>query len=138
VAKKREPPDPPDDETQPRLPLDGNGAKPKREPPVFDITQGRALRDEALTHLEGVTTFQASALSAIHGAALACREFITDEAWARFDLATAVGDNRGMGAAIQTAKRLGWIEPTNRFQQSSMRQNHARPCRVWRSLVCQR
>lgn len=109
---------------------------PHRAPPVFDIAAGRALRDEAIGRVGGAAPdFQASALHAIYEAALIHREFITDHVWARLDLAAIASDNRGMGAAMVTARRNGWIEPTALFQQSTMRQNHARPCRVWRSKL---
>jgi hypothetical protein len=109
---------------------------PQREPPVFDITAGRSLRDAAIGRVgRAAPDFQESALQAIYNAALVHREFITDEVWRRLDVTAIPTDNRGMGAAIMAAKRQGWIEPTTYFQQSAMRQNHARPCRVWRSKL---
>jgi len=111
-------------------------AGPLREPPVFDIETGRALRDDAIGRVrQGSPDFQTAALDAIYRAALTHRQFITDQVWALLSLEAIASDNRGMGAAMMTAKRNGWIEPTEDFQQSAMTQNHARPCRVWRSKL---
>jgi len=42
---------------------------------------------------------------------------------------------RAMGAVMTAARRAGWCEPTNTTHQSIRVKCHARPLRVWRSLL---
>lgn len=40
-----------------------------------------------------------------------------------------------MGAMFKRASSLGWIAPTDRFVSSKRPSSHARPIRVWNSLI---
>lgn len=65
-----------------------------------------------------------------------CREeteFTSDDVWAR--LPAQPKDGRAMGAVARVALNSGWCIATGAYQQTGRARAHARPIRVYRSLV---
>lgn len=63
-------------------------------------------------------------------------EFTADDVWKLLEPSEAsTHEPRAMGAVMQAAARDHLIEATDRTTQSSLARRHARPVRVWRSLV---
>jgi len=65
-------------------------------------------------------------------------EFTTDEVMVRSIVEDGVHDNyerRVLGAVMIKAARAKIVEATDRYQRSAFPSCHARPKRVWRSLV---
>lgn len=64
-------------------------------------------------------------------------EFTTDHVWAWLqeypDVATH--EPRALGSMMREAYKLGWIVPTDRYENSVRPECHARPVKVWRSRL---
>lgn len=109
---------------------------------IFDIRQARERRDRAVAAVTAAADPAWSKAADWAIAHLACElvEFTTDDVWQHlYDFAVPSPDEpRALGGAMQRAARLGVISPTDRIVQSERPACHARPVRVWRSLVLNR
>lgn len=94
----------------------------------------KAVRDRAIEQAgQGAgVAWMTLALHAIRDVAHANETFTTDALWSRI---TQPREPRALGAAMQEAKRQGLCEPTNMTVCSRRVACHARPLRVWMSLV---
>lgn len=101
----------------------------------FDFQAAEAARDLAVQHAaDGAgEDWMLNALYAIRRVAEAKATFTTDDLWVHID---PPSEPRAMGAAMVEARRQGLCEPTDRTKRSHRRACHARPLRVWQSLVC--
>lgn len=95
----------------------------------------RQARDEAIERADGGADvrFMELALDAVRRAAETLPELTSDDVVAL--CAMTAREPRQWGAVMQRARRDGIIAPLERWRQSSNRTNHARPMRLWRSLV---
>ena len=100
----------------------------------FDFEAALLERDKAVEHVEsGVgTDWLHEAMLAVRRVAQAQMTFTTDDLWTLID---PPREPRAMGATMTHARRLGLCEPTDRTSRSSRVACHARPLRVWRSLI---
>lgn len=60
-------------------------------------------------------------------------EFTTDDLWEAG--LPRPREPRALGAVMNDAARRRYVKATKRYQQSNRRACHARPVRVWRSMV---
>jgi hypothetical protein len=105
--------------------------------PVLDAVAARQARDAGIAQVEAHAdeTFQEAALAAVHQVAYQRATFCVDDVWATRATWPETHDRRALGAVMQTARRLEWIEPTDQFVCTTQRASHAAPVRVWRSLL---
>ena len=96
-----------------------------------------AVRDQAIeTVRKGATDEERqAALDAVRGAALALAELTTDDVWDRLNVSLREG--RLLGWAMHAGAKAGWIVALDHHRKSRRVENHARPLRVWRSLLYQ-
>jgi hypothetical protein len=95
---------------------------------------GREARDDAIDRVEKNNELAAEALLAV--AADVARErayFTSDDVWAAADISAR--EPRVMGAVMRRVLRDGLAEPLQETRQGHRGINHARPQRLWRSLV---
>ncbi len=126
---------------QPTLPFD----KPARQPwrgtavrmPAQDNAQ-EAKRD-AIERVGNHANpdWKAAALESVQLAARRQPTLTTDDVWwlLGWDNPEHTHEPRAMGAIMQAAARAGWIRATPAYQQSVRVACHARPLRVWESLI---
>jgi hypothetical protein len=103
----------------------------------------RAKRDRALDRVEKATTVAWLAAVTLIGinVARAKRELTTDDIWEVIDKRVEDGfltphrEPRALGAIMPKLARDGFIEKTNRVQQSIRPQCNARPVAIWISKV---
>lgn len=94
-----------------------------------------AERDEAIRRVDTAAdpSWKEKALEAIHELALKHSSLIADDVWGL--LGEAPIEPRVMGPIMLSAQKKGWIEGTPDTREGTRGVNHARPQRVWRSLV---
>lgn len=103
----------------------------------FDAERSAKKRDEAI-HAVGDSHAQWVARCVLEIATLAKHNatFTTDDVWKVMSTVDATPrEPRAMGAAMVTARRAGWISPTNEYRPTDAVQAHRRPIRIWKSLV---
>lgn len=99
---------------------------------------GVVLRDEAIKRVDenADVGWKDEARKAVFYLASTRPEFTADDVWGMLDITDAkTHEPRAMGAVMQAAAREGLIVATNRTVQSALSRRHARPVRVWRSLM---
>lgn len=102
---------------------------------TFDLTAPQA-RDQAIERVRRANReWVASAARIICSAARLRAEFTADDILPLIECLGVPTDNRALGAAFNAAKQAGMIEPTARFTPTKRSHCHARPIRVWKSLV---
>lgn len=95
-------------------------------------------RDEALGRVESNATdeWKEAALDAVRYVAGKRREFTTDAVWSILERSRIdTHEPRAMGAIMRVAASHGYCESTDRTRQSVRPECHARPIRIWRSLM---
>lgn len=106
---------------------------------IFDIQQARKNRERAVSQVASAADpawMKAADWAITHVACETC-ELTTDDIWNllhRYAIPMPA-EPRALGAAMQRAARAGVISPTDRIVQSERPECHARPVRVWRSLL---
>ena len=98
-------------------------------------TAAEQARDEAIARVDANADagWKAEALRMILVVGRQKRTFIADDVW---DAGLERPDEgRALGAILQRAHRLGYIEPTGEYRPSNQRQCHSNRRSVWRSLV---
>ena len=101
----------------------------------FDLEKGEKLRDAAIKQVgdNASSKWLEAALAAVQRVAEANDEFTTDEVWA--EVAEMTHEPRAMGAVMRIAVRKKLVIPTNQYQPTKRPSSHARPIRVWKSLI---
>lgn len=82
--------------------------------------------------------YRERALAAIRRVAERCETFTTDSVHAEDPTLAgtdAAAGGRALGPAMLHAAREGWIVSTDNYGKSSRAASHARPMRIWRSLI---
>lgn len=106
---------------------------------LFDKETGRWQRDEAMAR--GAKGAAEPAKIAALWATVRCAqrflEFTSDEVFEEIQRhhLPQFHDGRVMGTIMREAAKHGYIERTDRTRTSRQASNHARPVRVWRSLI---
>jgi len=101
----------------------------------MSLTEGEKERNRGMRRVSaGVSEeWKAEALTKLFYVACERAQFTADDVW---DRGCAKPDEpRAMGPIFMRAKSLGWIVPTENFAASRYTTQHARPIRVWKSLV---
>lgn len=97
--------------------------------------ESRAARDEAIARVEANTAeaWRIEAEGAISDCAMQLDAFTADDVWLR--IKSAPHEPRALGAVMRYAHKLQIIEPTETWRTTSRASSHARPLRVWKSLL---
>ena len=102
--------------------------------PLFDARASEESKQAALDAVAAHTrAWTARALEQLHQVALTQPLLTSDDVWARLD--TAPQEPRAMGVVMVQARKRGWIQPTDRFVQTSKVSQHRQPIRTWQSEV---
>jgi hypothetical protein len=76
-----------------------------------------------------------AAVDAVFVAAVRKPELTTDDVMEVLAGAWEPREPRVLGAVMRKAASLGWVTRTERWSESPRRESHARPKRVWTSLL---
>ena len=108
-------------------------------PSLFDPVAAVEARDEAIGRVDrnADPAWKQQAHSIVRTVAARLDELTTDDVWQAMIHAgvTMPHEPRALGAVMQSAARQNLIAATDRVRQSQRPECHARPVRVWRSLV---
>ena len=106
---------------------------------IFDLPLARQLRDEAINRVDEAANpvWKDAALNAVTHVARLRSHLTTDDVWQTMqDMQIPMPpEPRALGAIMQKAARLGLVTATDRIMQSARPECHARPVRVWTSLI---
>ena len=101
--------------------------------------EAKRLRDEAIIrgYDAAPDKWRVTLDEAIHWVASNHSEFTTDDVWDYLEENDfpIPAETRSMGGAMMRARVNGWARPTDRLANSARPICHARPMRVWESLV---
>jgi hypothetical protein len=103
----------------------------------FDFEAARDARDEAVTRVgaNADQAWAARALQAVGFLAMTQPTFTSDDVWAMLADSVTTHEPRALGFVLKRAASLGYCEATDAWVQSARPDCHARPIRVWRSLL---
>jgi hypothetical protein len=95
----------------------------------------RAARDAAIDRVEANTddAWRKEAEAALSDCAAKLDEFTADDVWLR--ITAAPREPRALGAVMRYAHKMAIIAPTETWRTTSRASSHARPLRVWKSLM---
>lgn len=101
------------------------------------MTSAQEARDAAIDRVEANADeeFFNTALDAVMGLAISQAQFTTDDLVECLRDIPAPREPRVFGAVMRTAARHGWVEASDRYGASNRRKSHARPKRIWLSLL---
>lgn len=100
----------------------------------FDKPKAEAAREKALdlTGRAADKDWFHRACEAVHTVAKEKETFTTDDLWAHVEQPR---EPRAMGAVMRVARLAKWCEASDRTVKSARVACHARPLRVWKSLL---
>ena len=100
------------------------------------------LRDEALEQVEGNANqaWTDLVIEIIRDIASGSNSLTSDDVWLELQNYPSVQTHQpsAMGAMFRRASSLGFIESSSNFVSSKRPSSHARPIRVWQSLLKER
>lgn len=106
---------------------------------LFDAAEGSRRRDEAILRVDAnaPSSWKRAALQAVRMICEKRDEFTTDEVWFILEVNGVDGPHepRAMGPIMMQAERRRWCAKTDDWRNSVRADCHARPLKVWRSLL---
>lgn len=105
---------------------------------TLDDALAEARKRDAIERAEinADSTWRDVALDAVRRTAGQHHEFTTDAVLTVLESAPAsTHELRALGPVMIQAQKCGWIEPTDRFENSRSVSRHKAPKRIWRSLL---
>lgn len=104
---------------------------------LLNLAAAMSARDEAVQRVgaNADPEWYDHALHAIWCLAISRQEITTDDVWDEIGHALTTHEPRALGAVMQKAARLGYVEATDRYRPSARAACHARPVRIWASLI---
>ena len=107
----------------------------------LSLTDAERVRDDAIARAErhALQEWKDTTMDIIKVLAIAYPTFTTDDVWLELNRTPHVGTHepRALGSMIRAAYKLGWIVPTQEYENSTRPECHARPVKVWRSRLYQ-
>lgn len=97
-----------------------------------------AARDEAIDRVErnADSHWKVAATNCVMTLARTNAEFTTDDVWSLLvGWPESTHEPRAMGPVMRKVANAGIIEATDQYRQSERKECHARPVKVWRSLI---
>lgn len=104
---------------------------------LLDLAAAMSARDEAVTRVgdHADVEWVAHILDVIYCLAVSRDTITTDDVWDTVGEVAATHEPRALGACMRQAARLGYIRVTDCYTPSARPACHARPVRVWESLI---
>lgn len=104
---------------------------------LLDLAAAITARDEAITRVgqHADPDWVEQTLDVIYCLAVARSEITTDDIWETVGEVAATHEPRALGAVMRQAARLGYVRASDRYVPSARAACHARPVRVWESLI---
>jgi hypothetical protein len=104
---------------------------------LLDLAAAIAARDEAVNRVgaNADPDWVAHALHAVWCLATTTDEITTDDVWDALGSTTGTHEPRALGSVMKRAAALGYVKPTDRYRPSARAACHARPVKVWASLI---
>lgn len=104
---------------------------------LLDLAAAMSARDEAVTRVADHADVEwvSHILDTIYCLAVAQDEFTTDDIWQTIGEVASTHEPRALGACMRQAARLGYVRASDRYVPSARAACHARPVRVWESLL---
>lgn len=104
---------------------------------LLDLAAAMQARDEAVTRVgsNADPDWYDHALDAVWALAILLDEITTDDVWDAIGHAASTHEPRALGAVMQSAARAGYVKATDRYRPSARAACHARPVRIWASLI---
>lgn len=104
---------------------------------LLDLAAAMSARDEAVTRVgdHADVEWVAHILDVIYCLAVSRSEITTDDIWSTVGEVAATHEPRALGAVMRQAARLGYVRASDRYVPSARAACHARPVRVWESLI---
>lgn len=104
---------------------------------LLDLAASIAAKDEAVQRVASNADpdWMRQAVDGIWALALNADTLTTDDVWDAIPDAATTHEPRALGAAMKRAASLGYITATDTYRPSARPACHARPVRVWRSLL---
>lgn len=101
----------------------------------IDPVAGEIAKTEGIANAEkgSGAQWQSDAVALIRRLATTHKYIVSDDLWASG--LTEPGDSRALGAAFQTAKRIGYVAPSAHFVITHQASRHKAPVRVWWSKL---
>ena len=101
---------------------------------------GAELRDQAINQVQrnADADWFTEAVEAVRWISEITLYFTTDDVWEYLKMTSpelSTHDNRAMGAVMKFCQKKKFVEPTDDYWQSKRPQAHARPIRVWKSII---
>jgi hypothetical protein len=103
-----------------------------------DLLDALAAQAEAIERVErhADADWKDHVLDVIWGLAAYRAELTSDDVWRLLGQeGPATHEPRALGAMLKKAAGEGWVTPTDTYRPSARAACHARPVRVWRSLI---
>jgi hypothetical protein len=111
------------------------------QPTLFDAAAAEAAKIAAITKVErnADPAWKVEMLGAVAAVARRMHKFTSDDVWEELHGSSDADTHepRALGAIMKKAATAGIIVATSEYRPSCRVACHARPVRVWRSLVCE-
>lgn len=94
-------------------------------------------RDDAMRRVadHADPAFAQTVIDIIHALCVSSATFNADDIWAAMPRGIVTHDNRALGPMLEAARKEGWCQPTMEHRSTTRASNHARPIRMWKSLL---
>lgn len=104
---------------------------------LLDLVAAMEARDDALRQVSDHADPEwfYHALHVVWCLAIQLEEFTTDDVWDHIGHAASTHEPRALGAVMKRASSLGYVKATDRYRPSARAACHARPVRIWASLI---
>ena len=108
----------------------------------LSLTDAERVRDDAIARAErhALQQWKDLTMATIKELAVMCPRFTTDDVWIELSRTpdVATHEPRALGSMMRAACKLGWIVPTDQYENSVRPECHARPVKIWASRLYQR
>jgi len=108
----------------------------------LSLTDAERVRDDAIARAErhALQQWKDLTMATIKELAVMCPRFTTDDVWIELSRTpdVATHEPRALGSMMRAAYKLGWIVPTDQYENSVRPECHARPVKIWASRLYQR
>ena len=104
---------------------------------LLELAEALHAQVEAVTRVErhADRDWKRHVLDVIWGLAAFRPELTSDDVWQLLDDDLGTHEPRALGAMLKKAASEGWVTATDSYRPSARAACHARPLRVWRSLI---
>ena len=103
---------------------------------IFDQAERQKQEGIEVSYRNAESVWKKAATARLRWLAENCQEFTSDQVVIYLDeQGITTGNNSALGAIFQAAARMGLIQPTGYYKESTRPKRHQAPVRIWRSNV---